>query len=167
MEFLEKDLEQIICEADNDLLQEKGLYVNGIKKRQLRIGNYRIADIVMFNRTYDYDFTDNKYIPYLEITILELKKEKVGIGAFLQSLKYCKGIKTFFELKKPNIKFKMNIVLASKEVDKNGDFIFLTDLISNDSYGFINNIDLYSFKYDINGIIFKKECEYNLIHKGF
>jgi hypothetical protein len=61
----------------------------------------------------------------------------------------------------------MNIVLASKEVDKNGDFIFLTDLISNDSYGFINNIDLYSFKYDINGIIFKKECEYNLIHKGF
>lgn len=167
MEFLEKDLEQIIWEADNELLQEKGLSINGIKKRQLRIGNYGVADIVTFNKMYEYDYDNNIYLPYLDITIFELKKDKVGIGAFLQSLKYCKGICTYFKLYRKNIKIKLNITLASKEVDISGDFIYLTDLIYSDSFGYINNIDFYSFKYNINGIQFKKECKYDLIHNGF
>jgi hypothetical protein len=167
MEFLEKDLEQIIWESDNELLQQKGLNINGIKKRQLRIGNYGISDIVTFEKKYTFDHYNETYLPYLDISIFELKKDKVGIGAFLQSLKYCKGIKTYLKTKKPNIPFKLNVILASKEVDKNGDFIYLTDLINSDEYGYINNIDFYSFKYDINGIEFKNECNYDLIHSGF
>jgi len=168
MEFLEKDLEQIIWESDNDLLQEKGLFINGLKRRQLRIGNYGIADLVTFDKMYEYDFNSDKFSPYLDITIYELKKEKVGIGAFLQSLKYCKGLKTYFEEKRKNIKFRLHIVLASKEVDISGNFIFLTDLVNSDQdYGNLNSINFYSFKYTINGIEFSRERDYNLINKGF
>lgn len=163
MHFLEKDLELIIWEADNDLLKDKGLNIEGKKIRQLRIGNYGIADIVTFKRKYMHGC-----FPFLEITIYELKKEKVGIGAFLQAIKYCKGIKTYLKEKKPNLDFNLKIVLASKEVDLDGSFIFLTDLIYNEyEFGYLTSVDFYSFKYDINGIVFKNEKEYNLIHKGF
>jgi len=169
MEFLEKDLEQIIWESDNELLQEKDLFIDGKKFRQLRIGNYGIADIVTIDKCYDYCHYQEKNIPYLNITVFELKKEKVGISAFLQSLKYCKGIKTYLEDKKPRLKFKLNISLISKTVDTTGDFIFLTDLVNYDEsdYGVIKAIDFYSFKYDINGIFFKREYGYNLVNKGF
>lgn len=169
MEFLEKDLEEIIWESDNDLLIEKGLYIQGKKYRQLRIGNYGISDIITVQRTYDWCVSNRKPIPYLEITVFELKKDKVGIGAFLQSLKYCKGIQTYLKQKKPKIEFKLNIVLASKNVDLSGEFIYLTDLFEpyNEHFGFLSSIDFYSFKYDINGIVFKNEKGYNLINKGF
>ena len=163
MNFLEKDLEQIIWESDNEKLQTKGLEICGKKYRQLRIGNYGIADLVTVKRR-----MFHSCLPYIEITVYELKKEKVGIGAFLQSLKYCKGIQTYLEEKRPNIDFCLKIVLVSKEVDKSGNFIFLTDLVKKDyTYGGIQGIDFYSFSYEIDGIIFKKEYGYNLIHKGF
>ena len=50
MKFLEKDLEEIIWDAyKNDklsLINNRGLFINGLIKRQLRIGNYGIADLV-------------------------------------------------------------------------------------------------------------------------
>lgn len=166
MEFLEKDLEQIIWEADNDLLIGKGLSIYGVKKRQLRIGNYGVADIVTFSKNYDY--INGKIYPFLDITVYELKKEKVGIGAFLQAIRYCKGIQTFLQDKRKNyINFKLHIVLASKEVDTNSDFIYITDLFNSNEYFFINSVNFYSFKYTINGIEFQNVSNYNLINKGF
>lgn len=78
MQFLEKDLENIIWETNNKKLQEKGLLIEGKKFRQLRIGNYGICDILTVQR-------ENYYLgfSYLNITIYELKKEKAGILAFL------------------------------------------------------------------------------------
>ena len=149
------------------VIRRKRIIYSRSKKRQLRIGNYGIADIVTFDKDYNYSHYNESYYPFLNITIFELKKDKVGIGAFLQAIKYCKGIKTYFEIKKPNIKIKLHIVLASKEVDKSGDFIYLTDLINSEDFGYINSIQLYSFKFDINGIKFNLEKGYNLIEKGF
>lgn len=163
MRFLEKDLEDIIWESFHVKLRKKGLDINGIKKRQLRIGNYGIADIVTFERISG-DFHEPSF---LDITVYELKKEKAGISAFLQALRYCKGISTYLEEHKPNMFFKLNIVLCSKEIDKTSDYIFLTDLIHSEEYGYINSIRNYSFEYGIDGIMFKKEQNYNLISKGF
>jgi hypothetical protein len=164
MKFLEKDLETIIWESNNEKLQEKGLLIDGRKKRQLRIGNYGIADLVTFEIIHDY-FHPAKC--FLNITVFELKKEKAGISAFLQALRYCKGIQTYLSDKKPKIWFKLNIVLCAKEIDTSSDYIFLTDLISSSEYEKINSVDNYSFDYGIDGINFKLESGYNLTHKGF
>ena len=165
MEFLEKDLETIIWESDNEKLQEKGLDISGKKYRQLRIGNYGIADLVTIEKCY-YPFSSSE--PYLNITVYELKKEKAGISAFLQAIKYCKGIKSYLEIKKPNILFKLNVVLCSKKIDTESDYIYLCDLISSsDDSNLLNSLTNYSFKFSIDGIEFKEEREYNLINKGF
>ena len=71
MKFLEKNLEDIIWEASNEKLQERGLNISGKKLRQLRIGNYGIADLVTFDR----DYYHTEYLhPFLNITVYELKK---------------------------------------------------------------------------------------------
>ena len=90
MKFLEKDLEDIIWESDNIKLRKRGLSINGIKKRQLKIGNYGIADLVTCYKSIN-DFNNG-----LIVTVYELKKEKAGISAFLQALRYCKGIKLIY-----------------------------------------------------------------------
>ena len=77
MKFLEKDLEQIIYESSNKLLREKGLNIRGKKYRQLRIGNYGIADIISVRR----------YEDCLYINIYELKKSKNTAYLFHQLLK--------------------------------------------------------------------------------
>lgn len=167
MNFLEKDLETIILETDNELLFDRELYILGKKYRQLRIGNYGIADIVTIKKKYEEG--RSRISPYLEITIFELKKEKIGISAFLQSIKYAKGIKTYLEEKKCNIEFIINITLCAKDIDLSGEFIYITNLFKNDypNFGYINDIEFYTFSYEFNGIKFNRKQHYNLIHKGF
>jgi hypothetical protein len=162
MKFLEKDLENIIWESDNKKLQEKGLWIYGKKLRQLKIGNYGIADLV----TYQKMLGENNS-RYFDITVYELKKEKAGISAFLQALRYCKGISSYLDEKRPNISYKLNIVLCAKEIDIISDYIFLTDLLENESYNTLNSVMNFSFNYNIDGINFKIESGYDLINKGF
>jgi len=164
MDFLERDLETIIWEADNETLREKGLYVDGIKKRQLRIGNYGIADIVCISKQY----TEPDEKPYLLIDVLELKKDNAGISAFLQALRYVKGIDTYLKYRKVKFDYKFSITLVAKKIDTNSSYIFLSDFMKN----YYNNelfltVTNYSYKYTIDGIIFKEECDYNIINTGF
>lgn len=167
MKFLEKDLEDIIWESDNEKLEEKGLDISGKKFRQLRIGNYGISDIVTVSKDSYYNgFRD---MPFLNITVYELKKEKVGVSAFFQAVQYCKGIKTYLEKRKPRITYALNIVLCAKEVDTTGSLIFLTDLLNtySDPSNCIQKFSMYSFDYTIDGIEFKDHSDYNFINKGF
>ena len=172
MEFLEKDLEQLIWEADKEKLNERGLYIPGKLKRQLRIGNYGVADLVSFEREIYYESgidTIFKY-PFLRITVYELKKEKIGISAFLQAINYCKGIKTYIEKNKPNMSYSLNVVLVGKSIDNSGSFIYLEDLINQDSYkptNALNSVNFYTYKYSLEGLKFKSESAYNLTNKGF
>jgi len=170
MNFLEKDLEQIIWESDNEKLQKRMLKISGKKFRQLKIGNYGISDLVTVKKDYYYHDESFKVIPFLKITVFELKKEKVGISAFLQAIRYCKGIKDYFDSNRANIDFELNIALIAKSVDTQSDFIFLTDLFGKhhtNNKGLINNINFYSFSYGLDGILFTKHDRYCLTNKGF
>jgi len=165
MKFLEKDLEVIIWESDNEKLRQRNLPIEGKKFRQLKIGNYGVADLVTFTKRYA---VSNSTMPYLEITVYELKKEKIGISAFLQSLKYCKGITAYLEKNKPEMLFTINIVLCAKEIDLSGDFIYITDLFKcMESFNTVNEVLFYTFNYDFDGINFQNHQGYDLIHKGF
>jgi hypothetical protein len=93
MDFLEKNLEQIIYESDTDILSERGLVIYGKLIRQVQIGGYGIADLIEYERP-RFDKSVGRIIKG-HINILELKKNYVDCGTFLQAIKYLKGISRY------------------------------------------------------------------------
>jgi hypothetical protein len=173
MQFLEKDLEQIIYEADKDALRRKGLYISGKLLRQLRIGNYGIADLVEFNRPFFHEGYNNMVKGV--VRVYELKQNNISVSAFLQAIGYVKGIKTYLEKRGYENYFNFEIVLIGKDIDKKSEFIFLTDIISANidddklfgSLGGKFALSFYTYSYDLNGISFNHELGYDLTNKGF
>jgi RecB family endonuclease NucS len=149
MKFLENDLEEIIYQTDNHLLNDRGLNIRGKKYRQLRIGNYGIADVVTAERDGE----------ILTITVYELKKDKAGISAFLQAIRYAKGIKTYLKKRKFSGYVFIKVVLIAKKIDTTSDYIFVES--------FMDCLSNYSFSYSIDGIYFEKESRYDLTKNGF
>lgn len=174
MNFLEKDLEQIIFEASDFDLERAGLPFYGKKFRQLHIGNYGIADLVTVSK----ELGCSPFNNFLKITVYELKKDKVSVSALLQAIQYCKGICDYFAQKKPNIIITFDIVLIGKEIETSNSFIYLTDLLTNkyfedreiEGYVFdkkVTSVKFYTYEYKINGISFIRENGYSLNYKGF
>lgn len=165
MQFLEKDLETIIYETDNTKLQSKGLDINGVKKRQLKIGNYGIADLVTF-RT-DIDQQKNKL---LEITVYELKQKQLTIGAFLQAVRYCKGIRNYLiKHRQSPVLFYFNIVLIGRDIDVTSSFVYLPELLFNfEPVEFsIFSLSMLTYNYEIDGLTFNPHHVYSLTNEGF
>ena len=164
MKFLEKELEQIIWESDKAQLENRGLSLYGTLYRQKPIGNYGIADIIQVEKAY------SKNKPYLIIDVLELKQEKVGISAFLQAVRYAKGIQSYLEGRKVK-NYILNIKLIGKELDMSGSICFLPDLIDVNNkilnYGKLNSVKFITYEYSLNGLMFKEEKGYKLIKEGF
>lgn len=175
MNFLEKDLEQIIFEANKDLLAEKGLEISGKLFRQLRIGNYGIADLVSFTRPcidLDSPYKDFKFRKG-KIQVIELKKDNISISAFMQALRYVKGIKTYLDRKSIAHKYNVEILLIGKTLDLESSFVYLTEFLSIENEFIFNSnkleVDLsyYTYTYGINGIEFNFKYGYDLVNKGF
>lgn len=163
MKFLEKDLEQIIWEADKEMLSQRGLRLRGKLFRQFRVGNYGIIDLLEVQRVYDCP-----YCAYLSINIIELKQDKVGVSAFFQAIRYAKGIQYYLTNKRDFEKFKISITLIGSEIDKSGSLIYLPDLIGCDNnFGLLSCVDFYTYKYGLEGIEFQQECNYTLNNNGF
>lgn len=165
MKFLEKDLEEIIWNADKELLSERGLFLLGHLKRQVRIGNYGIADLVHFYRP-QYDIINGKrwLIEDGLIEIIELKNESVSISAFMQAVRYVKGIQRYLEKRGfDDSLFKYRITLIGRKYDTTSDLIFLPDLFTNGK----TEINLYRYDFDLNGISFTEELSYHLTKEGF
>jgi hypothetical protein len=169
MEFLEKDLEEIIYLSDKFRLEERGLSLHGKLKRQLRIGNYGIADLVEITRPH----CENNIFYKGSINILELKKDKIGVSTFFQALNYLQGIKTYLEQRSFEDYFNFKITLIGKDLDINSSFVFLGDIFNEDfnctefsCYSKVK-IELFTYSYGIYGIEFKEVSGYNLINKGF
>jgi len=179
MDFLEKDLEQIIYEATDEQVFDQ-LYLKGKRFRQLRIGNYGISDLIFVRKEYKNNIDYQNYTYKIEecgivITICELKKDKIGISAFLQAINYAKGVKEYLE-KREFYNFNIEILLCGRSIDSSGGFIYLTDLFNqyenymdneNDFSRSIKCIDFYTYSYGFDGIKFKKEDNYTLVNNGF
>jgi len=136
MNFLEKDLEDIIFESDNELLQERGLPINGLKKRQVNLGAYGIADLVTIER-------DPK-LNLLTVTVYELKRGKISNDTLLQLSRYITGVMHYFQDRSIDATFKG--VLIGSEIDDSSDFVFVTNLI--------DSVSIVEYTYDIDGISF-------------
>ena len=165
MEFLEKDLEEILKSTPTQKLKNAGLeFLSGRDRifTQLKIGNYGVADVIFCSR----------YDNYIDITVAELKKDKIGISAFLQALRYAKGIQRFFEergykedfdgmLVKSFYNVSISIILIGRKLDTEGSFCFLPEFVPN------KRVEFYTYAYEFDGIKFKNEHGYKLVEEGF
>ena len=159
MEFLEKNLEDIIFKTSTNDLRKRGLYVRGKRFRQLRIGNYGIADMVTINKGY---LEDTHYtIPVINITVYEFKKNLIDTDTLLQASRYVKGIQRYFDLREKFLNKEVNfrIVLVGKTICKKDDFAFLSD--------FAKNLDIYTYDYNFDGIKFEIRSGWFLTEEGF
>jgi len=158
MEFLEKDLEEIIFNATKDQLFDADMPLLGKRFRQVRLGCYGVCDILHVYR-------DDENV--LTFEVLELKKEKIGISAFLQAVKYIKGIQQYLKKvknRRPE-NYNYEITLVGRSVDTSGSFIFLPDIVSNCIPQF--RINLFTYKYGFDGIYFVLHDGYELTEEGF
>lgn len=165
MEISEKELEDLIFESEGDKLANRGLFLHWRMFQQLRIGNYGIADIVSVNLDQCED-----YGSYLNITIVELKKDTIDSSAFFQALRYAKGIKSYISKKNPKIKFKFNIVLIGKCLDQKSGFVYMPDLIDSTllfNNGKIESVKLFTYQLSLDGLYFNEESGYKLTNEGF
>lgn len=172
MTFLEKDLESIIYDATFDQLLDKGLWLRGKKYRQLKVGNYGITDIVSIQRPY--------YHPHYEkvlkgtITILELKKDKIGLHTFDQLIRYAIGVKYYLEQRNLLTHYNLSLVAIGKELDLSSSFCYMPDLFNQDiSEVFMDGnepiitFSALKYQYDFNGINFEDIQGYALKNNGF
>lgn len=173
MKFLEKDLEDIIFESDNSDLQDRGLDIFGTKKRQVRIGNYGVADLVTFQKP-EYNTQTKLFMNPPIITIYELKKGTVDVESFFQLVRYATGIKLWvqrqhacfhdFNYEKGvytgfdhgDLKFRY-VLLGNRLTDYNG-FKFLPEIF---------DIEFYLYNYKIDGIHFRHDNGWHLTQPGF
>jgi hypothetical protein len=164
MKFLEKDLEEIIFSADNSELLNRGLYLYKNKIRQLKLGNYGICDILAWQKHNDY-FHGN----ILKIQIIELKQNEVNFHTLSQSLKYARAIQRYLQFRKSKIVYQIDIVLIGKIVNDIDSTFYLPTLFNSneDKYQAINNINIYSYGYEIDGLKFYDFNDIRLKNEGF
>jgi hypothetical protein len=173
MNFLEKDLEEIIFTSDKEKLDKRGLFVNqrAIFKRQLKIGNYGISDLITYQRPF---LCSIERVVYKgQINVYELKKEKISVSSFLQALNYLKGIRSYLNKKGIEDNYDYKIILIGKEFDIYSSFAYMPDIISSQNYDDslgslpIFSTEFYTYEYGLEGIFFKQISGYKLINEGF
>jgi hypothetical protein len=164
MKFLEKDLEEIIFSTDNSELLNRGLYLYKNKIKQLKLGNYGICDILAWEKHKDY-FHGN----ILKIQIIELKQNEINFHTLSQSLRYARAIQRYLQFRKSTIVYQIDIVLIGKIVNDIDSTFYLPTLFNSneDKYHAVNNINIYSYMYEIDGLYFHDFNDVYLKNEGF
>lgn len=163
MKFLEKDLEEIIYneaikDGGRESLYERGLYTlreNDVIFRQTKIGAYGVSDLLFVE--YKKQYIEGDVILLFDIEVLELKKDTININSLIQAIGYAAGIRSY--LRGRGHFCKINITLIGKTIENQTSFCYTPDIF--------NNVSFYTYKYDFDGISFKKEYGYKLTNEGF
>jgi len=167
MEFSEKELEDMILSIPKEEIKKRGLVIKGKILRQLRIGSYGVADIVSINRAPLYGGGNG-----LEITIYELKKDKIDFSSLLQLIRYTKGIRSYLDQRTNNIPYFFNLILIGNRISSENGFIFLPEVMTSTIWdtcpcGEVQAIDFYTYSLNYNGIQFMRLEDKVLSNEGF
>ena len=154
MNILEKEIEDVVFQCSNEVLRSRGLLIYGNKIRQLNLGSYGIADLVTirFNK---------KYNTCISIQVIELKKDTIDVNSLMQCARYAIGIKRYLTtVKKINdYKISFECMLIGKQIQLNGDFVFLSDLFK---------VKCYEYRIDIvDGIKFVRQHGFHVSNEYF
>jgi hypothetical protein len=148
MTIKENELEDIIMNASPNELAERGLPTFKNKKRQVRMGNYGIADILMWTRT--------SRPSELELQIIELKAGVININAVDQICRYLNAVMDFNEMKNlPFNQYKgITLKLIGSSVDKN-----IFEIVKVINMNKMINVVVYTYHLSIDGIKFRYESK--------
>lgn len=152
MDFLERDLEDIIYNTNQEDIRDRGLfcYVYDSIFRQVPLGNYGITDIITFK-----SFGKNRKV----ITVYELKNKILNEKAFWQLVRYMKAIEHFVRIYDICDRPIIRGVLIGRYIDKSGEFCYLPTIHS--------NIEIFTYDYEFDGISFGHlNDRYSLINPG-
>jgi len=166
MKFLERDLEQIIHEANIEELYKQGLFLGTKIKRQVRIGNYGICDLLGIHRTSHRETDKDDW--RLVFTICELKQKSLSVSAFLQAIRYAKGLSEYLKKHRQSLYFKheIRIVLIGDDLPLDSSLIYLPDFIPSYASGLIY-LEMYTYSMSLNGLKFHIHEGYKLKNPGF
>ena len=168
MTFLEKDLENIIYDAieggSYHLIQQRGIYVEKpyMYRRQFKIGNYGIADIVTLSRI-------DKFV----IAVWELKQNKIDLNSLLQLVGYMKGIKEWLSYSRDPYRYRIEGVLIGRDIAVNsslsGNWVYLGEFFDSSSNDLFGSVSAYSYDYGLDGLSFEYHdlSGYKLTDSGF
>lgn len=162
MEFLEKDLEDVICDALKTKEGQESLYDKGFHftlsnghlkyKRQLNLGVYGICDLIISSKD-DSELTDifGLMQSRLTIEVVELKKGVLNERSLIQVMRYVRGVERYMKRHHPNAWYSVIPTLVGKSVD-DGDWVYLIDRV--------DGLRVFTYRYGIDGISFEE-------HRGF
>ena len=139
MNFLERDLEDIIFETENELLSSRGLEIYGKKIRQKSLLPYGIADLISYRR----------FDGSLIIQIIELKKDLIGVDALLQAVGYARAIDRYLKARNFNFKYWFDIVLIGYKIDIKSNFCYISSVFP--------NVKTYTYKIGFDGVTFDSQ----------
>lgn len=129
----EKELEDWIFNKAKETLENplNGEEIHSIY-RQVDLGAYGILDLITFWYAGE----------YIEVTIIEVKKEHVTTKAIAQLSRYKKAIHDYFNSHKHNI--NLRIFAVAPEMSIGDDTVFLSDLVTDffDFKSFTCSVDL-------------------------
>ncbi len=153
MDFLEKDLEEIVFNTPNARLVERGLdLINGKKLRQVTIGNYGRADLISITREHRANL--------ISIKVYELKKGIIDSDTFFQAVNYLRGIMSYISKRK---------IFDDYHVDYS--IILIGRAFANDKTCYLpsvfENVFIYTYDYDYDGIKFNEQKNWSLKVEGF
>lgn len=156
MNILEHEIESILVRLlrnHPDRVLEKGLDISkiGWVGSQINLGNYGVLDVI---NVYLNGKSDDG-INNLVFDVFELKKDLIDIQTLLQSVRYCRAIKSILQKSYFHYNVDFRIHLIGRKVVKSNDFIYMTDIF--------NGFFLYEYKLDaFDGISFEKKEGYKL-----
>lgn len=153
MDFLEKDLEEILYRADPVAVKERGLHCfeHDTLLRQFCLGSYGIIDLLGIRGTYN---------GHRSITIYELKNKTIDAAAFWQLMRYMRGLEHFIDSKmnvRPH-KYYIHGVLIGKTIDTSGEVCYMPDIMG--------NVSMYTYSYSLTGMRFNCESGFKLTNPG-
>lgn len=142
MNILEKDIEQLIWDGyhkDPATLKDKGLELKGKMFRQVNLLDYGIIDLMVVELVRSASGKSK----YINIEILELKKDAIDVTAVMQAYRYVTGIQNLFlyEYDLENHMTEISVSVIGNTFNSNGDFPFF---VNNKSY----DLNLYTYSLD-------------------
>lgn len=166
MDFLEQNLEDIVFDAPYLAISQRGIdeYMEDAHTyRQLCLGAYGRSDIIQFKRCSE--VIQGRVSPYLNINVIELKKDNIDQNTFFQAVKYCKGILEFIRHRSPksSIRCKFHIILIGKII-VHSEYDYLQELLGEQNE---LTIDIYKYQYGFDGISFNRHFGHYLANSGF
>lgn len=139
MQFLEKDLEEILSTASQSAIVNRGLDCFDHEQlfRQFSLGDYGRMDLLGISH----------YKNRVDVTIYELKQNDVNTAALHQALGYMKALQKmepFFG----NLTVFYTIVLIGRCVDLKDNLCFLPEIA--------RGVKIYTYDYQFDGIHFEQ-----------